>query len=77
MPPADENLMVDNMFNIKETEFLVETSTNLAASQQPSGIFSQNDEHMAQKAPEFGVLNRTVEMLGKKYVALKSGSAKK
>jgi len=53
--PVDENLMVDNMSNIKETELLVETSTNLAASQQPSEIFSQNDEHMAQKAPEFGV----------------------
>merc|ERR1719153_766278 len=53
--PVDENLMVDNMSNIKETELLVETSTNLAASQQPSEIFSQNDEHMAQKVSEFGV----------------------
>merc|ERR1712106_150520 len=53
--PVDENLMVDNMSNIKETEFLVETSTNLASSQEPSEIFSQNDEHMAQKVSEFGV----------------------
>merc|ERR1711936_1428584 len=53
--PVDENLMEDNMSNIKETEFLVETSTNLASSQEPSGIFSQNDEHMAQKVSEFGV----------------------
>lgn len=53
--PVDEKLMVDNMSNIKETEFLVETSTNLACSQEPSGIFSQNDEHMAQKVSEFGV----------------------
>jgi len=53
--PVDENLMVDNMSNIKETELLVETSTNLAASQKPSEIFSQNDEHMAQKVSEFGV----------------------
>merc|ERR1711892_1001480 len=52
---VDENLMVDNMSNIKETEFLVETSTNLASSQEPSEIFSQNDEHMAQKVSEFGV----------------------
>eukprot|EP00092_Neocalanus_flemingeri_P056026 GFUD01066353.1.p1 GENE.GFUD01066353.1~~GFUD01066353.1.p1 ORF type:complete len:1730 (+),score=578.63 GFUD01066353.1:325-5514(+) len=52
---VDENLMENNMSNIKETEFLVETSTNLAGSQEPSGIFSQNDEHMAQKVSEFGV----------------------
>merc|ERR1711892_753197 len=53
--PVDGNLMVDNMSNIKETEFLVETSTNLASSQEPSEIFSQSDEHMAQKVSEFGV----------------------
>merc|ERR1712106_757817 len=53
--PVDENLMVDNMSNIKETEFLVETITNLASSQEPSEIFSQNDKHMAQKVSEFGV----------------------
>jgi hypothetical protein len=52
---VDENLMVDNMSNIKETEFLVETNTNLASSQEPSEIFSQNDEHMAQKVSESGV----------------------
>jgi len=53
--PVDEKLVVEDMSNNKETEFLVETSTNLACSQEPSGIFSQNDEHMAQKASEFGV----------------------
>merc|ERR1712142_529039 len=55
VPLVDENIMVDDMSNIKETEFLVETSTNLAGSQEPSEIFSQNDEHMVQKASEFGV----------------------
>jgi len=52
---VDENLMDDNMSNIKETETSVETNTNLAGSPEPSGIFSQNDEHMVHEVSDFGV----------------------
>lgn len=52
---VDENLMDDNMPNIKETETSAETNTNLAGSPEPSGIFSQNDEHMVHEVSDFGV----------------------